>query len=62
VTSDPNKLVSDLLENDEVDPKQLGHAGRRWARDAFEEVMGNFNRHMHDLAKRAKEPAERFDR
>jgi hypothetical protein len=54
VTSDPNKLVSDLLENDEVDPKQLAMQAQMGT-DAFEEVMGNFNRHMHDLAKRAKE-------
>jgi hypothetical protein len=50
-TSD--QIVKTLLEADEIDPKQLAMQAQIGS-DAFEEVMGNFNRHMHDLVKRAK--------
>jgi hypothetical protein len=50
-TSD--QIVNTLLEADELDPKSLAMQ-TKFGSDAFEEVMGNFNKHMHDLAARAK--------
>jgi hypothetical protein len=49
-TSD--QLVKTLLEADELDPKSLAMQAQ-FGSDAFEEVMRNFNKHMHDLVQRA---------
>jgi hypothetical protein len=51
-TSDPSKIVTALLENDQVDPKALAMQAQLGT-DNFEEVMSKFNAHMHDLVKRA---------
>jgi len=49
---DSNQIVENLL-GDEADPKEMAMKAELGS-DAFNEVMDNFNRHMHDLVKKAK--------
>jgi hypothetical protein len=54
VQSDPKKLVEAMLGDEgDFDPKEMAMSTKVGS-EAFEELMGNFNEHMHDLVERAR--------
>jgi hypothetical protein len=48
-----SKVIVDALLGDEADPKDMA-SNVELGSDAFQEVMQNFEKHMHDLVKKAQ--------